>query len=123
MERSKIQGDMTLIEAIKASQDEYDEEVQGFNMHGREPLSPLEEQAESIIVEQFDAIVASGVLTQIINGALEYSEQVREPLDIMMVAGIAFRAGMRTQRKLDRPSERTTVDYRPSGERPQDRPS
>jgi hypothetical protein len=107
---------VTLLEAIKAAQDEYDEEVQGFNIHGDVPLSPLEEEADRVICEQFDAMKEAGVLTDIIDAALENCKQEHVPLDIVMVAAIAFRMGMRAQRKFDRPGERTTVNHAAPGQ-------
>jgi len=91
---------MTLKEACIAAADDYDREIANMTELKNSQLGKL-------IEEQYKEIEASKVLEEIMAGCLR-----RGFLDVSAVAMLAFRAGMRTQRKYDRPGEVTTVDYR-----------
>lgn len=91
---------MTLLQAIRVANDEYDRETEAF------ADTP---ELVAVVREQHDQIIASGVLTEIIDACIEISRENGEHLDIVMVAAVAFRAGMRAQRKYDKPDKTTTV--------------
>ena len=63
-----------------------------------------------MVMRQLITILESGILTEIIDASREICKEHGEPLDILMVACVAFRAGMRAQRKFDHPDKITSVD-------------
>lgn len=92
---------MDLVEAIRITQNEYDREVVAFDSN-----PDYKSKCIAAIELEFDAIVRSGLISAISESARAYS-------DPAMNIAIAFRMGMRVQRKLHDPSAATTIIPRP----------
>ena len=93
---------MTLLEAILHSNLEFEAETTSANDLAREGIAKM-------VMRQHNTILESGILTEIIDASREICKEHGE-LDILMVACVAFRAGMRAQRKFDHPDNITSVD-------------
>ena len=94
---------MTLLEAILRSNLEFEAETMSANDLAREGIAKM-------VIRQHNTILESGILGEIIDASTEICKEHGEPLDVMMVACVAFRAGMRAQRKFDHPDKITSVD-------------
>lgn len=87
---------MTLSDAIKQCEDEYDEEVNGLD--GNDSVF------EALVVSEQSEINRSGIIDDILaTMCAEVSG------DIRLLAIIMFRMGMRVQRKLLNPTQKTTI--------------
>ena len=98
---------MTLLEAILHSNLEFEAETTSANDLAREGIAKM-------VMRQHNTILESGILTEIIDasreickehGELVWRKGLRRDPDMLMVACVAFRAGMRAQRKFDHPDK------------------
>ncbi|MFZ3276709.1 MAG: hypothetical protein WA182_07375 [Candidatus Sulfotelmatobacter sp.] len=97
---------MTLSDAIKQCEDEYDEEVNGLD--GNDSVFEalvVSEQSEINRSGSFSScIVKSGIIDNILATMCAEGSG-----DIRLLAIIMFRMGMRVQRKLLNPTQKTTI--------------
>jgi hypothetical protein len=98
---------VTIAEAFRAVEDEYNKEC----IRAREESS-FNELMGSVIVSEYQEI--DEVLPDCVAGALTSLEMPPGILDsrIYIMVRLVFRAGMRTQRKLDRPDQETSTFWR-----------
>lgn len=87
---------MTLSDAIKQCEDEYDEEVNGLD--GNDSVF------EALVVSEQSEINRSGIIDNILATMCAEGSG-----DIRLLAIIMFRMGMRVQRKLLNPTQKTTI--------------
>lgn len=95
---------MTLREAIDKTKNEYDQEVRSFRG------TQLERRAANILTSELDQIAESSLIHDITQGRKIFPDENRAMIETWII--LAFRFGMRVQRKLDHPNETTRMDWR-----------
>lgn len=93
---------MTLKEAIKQVQNEYDSEVRSVGKHPE-----TEAAARALLTAEMEQVLESDVVNTILQGRRIFPPDAHELVVARLI--MALRLGMRVQRKLDAPEKTTTL--------------